>query len=238
MTSAEDSVSQIVDALEHGRLARAELTARGIGALLGRTTGHVYHHFGSLDGLLFAVMQRGYQRLADRLHAAYAQCGSLADMAEAFVEFGVTRPALYQLMFEHPFDWKALRAQGSLHAEEPGLKLWAEFVHVLARRGAKDPQASVRILVAGLHGLVSLVLTGRANVGAIDKSDREVASAMARRLADLIRSELPPQREASIREKPNEASEPAATLAPTQPGQSPRKGGAHGKHGEPRGRTQ
>jgi AcrR family transcriptional regulator len=236
MTSAEDTVSQIVEALERGRLSRAELTARGIGALLGRTTGHVYHHFGSLDGLLFMVVQRGYQRLAERLYAAFTERACLSDLAEAFVEFGVERPALYGLMFEHPFDWKALRTQDALHAEMPGMKLWHQFVSGLASLGAKEPETSARILVAGLHGLVSFVLSGRANIGAIEKTDREVALTSARRLAQMIRSDL--ANETSPKEKSHEAPQSAAPLAPAHAGKSPGQGRADRKHGKPRGRAQ
>lgn len=238
MTSAEDTVSQIVEALERGRLSRAELTARGIGALLGRTTGHVYHHFGSLDGLLFLVVQRGYQRLAEKLYAAFSKRACLGDLAEAFVEFGVARPALYSLMFEHPFDWKALRAQGAMHPDMPGLKLWGQFVSGLAQLGAKDPETSARILVAGLHGLVSFVLSGRANIGAIEKTDREVAVASARHLADLIRSELTPLTATSLKETPHEVPRAAAQATPAQPAEPPGQGRPHRKSSKPRGRTQ
>jgi AcrR family transcriptional regulator len=237
MSSAEEAVEEVLDALDRGRLSRANLTARGLGALLGHTTGHLYHHFGSLDGLLFAVVQRGYQRLGERLLAAFAERRCLGDLAEAFVDFCVARPALYGLMFEHPFDWKALRDQGALRPDMPGLSLWGQFVDGFAQLGAKDAATSTRILMAGLHGLVSFVLSGRANIGATEKTDREVAVASARRLAKLIRSELAPPTEDTKETLYEPSASPAAT-APAARKQSPGKGGAHRKHRKPRRRTQ
>jgi AcrR family transcriptional regulator len=235
MGAVEDAATQIADALEQGRMGRAELTARGLGAFMGRTTGHVYHRFGSLDGLLFAVVEVGYQRLAARLYAAFAERSSLRDLAQAFVEFGVDCPLLYGLMFEHPFDWKALRARGAFATTPPSLKLWQEFVAGLARFGVREPDVAARLMVAGLHGLVSLVLSGRANVGAIEKTDREVALSSARRLADLISADVTSQ---VSKENLHEPARAAAEAQERHAKQSPGQGRAVGKPGKPRRRSQ
>ncbi len=168
-----DPVDAILQALLAGQLGNADLTARQLGAFLGKTTGHVYHHWGSLDGLLFSVSQAGFAHLARDLGARQ---GGLEAVAVAFVDFGLAHPALYELMFERRFDWAALRAQGRLERTAlPGLGIWGALAAAI---GADE----ARLLFAGLHGLVSLAASGRANIGALTQSDRAVARSSARLL--------------------------------------------------------
>src|SRR5262245_58792825 len=117
----KDAVDRVRDALIAGRLSSADLTTRRLGALFGKTTSVVYHHYGSLDGFLFQVAQAGMAQLAERLAAVGAGGGDLADLGVAFVRFGTGAPALYELLFERRFDWAALRRAGALGAELPGL---------------------------------------------------------------------------------------------------------------------
>jgi AcrR family transcriptional regulator len=173
----QDPAEAILAALYAGELGEGDLTARQLGAFLGKTTGHVYHHWGSLDGLLFAVSQAAFARLARDLGAVSSRGGDLEDVAAAFVDFGLAHPALYQVMFERRYDWAALRAQGRLTPDaQPGLGMWGALAAAI---GADE----ARLLFAGLHGLVSLAASGRANIGALTRTDREVARASARLLA-------------------------------------------------------
>ena len=169
-------------ALARGELGIGDLTARRLGAFLGRTTSVLYHHFGSLDGFLYAVAGQGFRDLGAVLGEALA-AGEVTDVAAAFVAFGLDRPALYHVMFERRHDWDALRRAGALEGQKPGLELWDHIVSALAAAGSPAPEGDARILYAGLHGLVSLAATGRANVGDLETSDREVALASARELA-------------------------------------------------------
>ena len=164
----------------------ADLSARKLCRLLGKTTGALYHRFGSLDGLLFAVSQRGYADLTTRMQAVFRERSDLADVAEAFVEFGLDHPELYPLMFERRFDWAALRARGVFDAPVESEKLLQALACVLEQAGSADVEMDGRLLFAGLHGLVSLAASGRANVGALDRTDRDVARAAARALARRI----------------------------------------------------
>ncbi len=172
---------RVRDALLRGELELDDLTARQLGALLGKTTSVVYHHFGSLEGFLFAVSQEGFALLGERLEAALEK-GGAAEAAACFVAFGLDCPALYHLMLGRPYDWKALRAAGALEGATPGVQLWGAVATRLGAEGATDPVEDVRLLVAGLHGLVSLAATGRANVRRLEKTDRDVALQSARTL--------------------------------------------------------
>lgn len=77
----------------------------------------------------------------------------------------------------------------------PGLQLWGAIATRLGAEGAVDPVEDTRLLVAGLHGLVSLAATGRANFRRLDRSDREVALQSARALVSrLTRKTKEPRR--------------------------------------------
>jgi AcrR family transcriptional regulator len=184
--ATEAQVLHIRDALASGELGESDLTARKLGAALGKTTGAVYHHWGSLDGLLFEVSQAGFQLLLSRLSEVHELGGDLADVAEGFVTFGLDYAVLYRLMFERHFDWAALREAGAMDQAMPGVALWAGVIERLATHGSTTPDLDARLLYAGLHGLVSLAQSGRANVGALQVPDRDIAITAARALAQRV----------------------------------------------------
>lgn len=184
-----DDARRIHDALIAGDLGAEALTARGLGAFLGGTTSRVYAHHGSLDLLLHAVAQEGFRSLATRLATVLPE--GLPALAEAFVAWGLDHPVVYDLMFVRAYDWPALRAAGAF-ADAPGLALWSALQGRLAAAGSTDPTADARVLYAGLHGLVSLALGGRANVGQLGISDRDAALAAARRLATRLCPQVHP----------------------------------------------
>ncbi len=177
------AVRTIRDALASGELDAADLSARRIAGLLGKTTGVLYHHWGSLDGFLFAVAQDGYVLLSERLVAAAP--GGLAAVAEAFIEFGLDHRLLYGLMFERTWDWDSLRAAGAF-VDLPGLVLWDRVPDTLRAGGSKDPAGDGLLLHATLHGLVSLANSGRANVADLTITDRQAALRAARTMAQRI----------------------------------------------------
>jgi len=177
-----DPVLQVRDALGSGELGFDDLTARRLGSFLGKTTSVLYHHWGSLDGFLFAVSQAGMALLQERLAASLDDCGSLGDVAATFVAFGLDSPALYSLMFVHRFDWAALKRAGAMDQPMPGLMIWNTLVDRMRVCGSVDAEGDARLLYAALHGLVSLASSGRVNIGALADTDREVALASARRL--------------------------------------------------------
>jgi AcrR family transcriptional regulator len=179
----DDAVERIYQALIRRELDASDLSARRIATFLDRTTGAVYHRWASIDALLFAVGQRGFADLAARLNAAWSEKKSLAAAAEAYVAFGLDHPELYPLMFERRFDWAALRASGAFEKTTPGNQLLAGVVCLLGESGSKAPVADTRLLMAGLHGLVSFAASGRMNTGELTATDREVAIAAARDLA-------------------------------------------------------
>jgi AcrR family transcriptional regulator len=184
-TTTDDGTARVFRALERGELDASALTTRRVCALLGYTTGHLYHHYGSLDVLLAKVAELAFVKLSEQLQRVANETRDIGAVAQAFVEFGIENGALYSLMFERQVDWNTLRARGLLN-DPSGMALWRQLVSSLTELGAREPLEDARLLIAGLHGLVSFALSGRANVGALEVSDREAALRSARRLAALV----------------------------------------------------
>lgn len=178
--------ARVRDALAAGELGLEDLTARRLAAFVGKTTSVLYHHYGSLEGFLHAVAQEGFRDLESRLDAVLGATGALEDVAAAFVAYGLDRPALYFLMLERHYDWDAVRHIGRRSGSLPGVALFERIVTELQRAGSSDAETDVRLLSAGLHGLVSLAASGRANVGALDTSDRDIALRSARELTRRV----------------------------------------------------
>jgi AcrR family transcriptional regulator len=183
MSAPDLAVSRVCRALARGRLSLDALTARDLSKFVGKTTSLLYHHWGSLDGFLYAVSQAGFEELGQRFRKVIDDGGDLPNLAEAFVTFGLESPALYALMFERHYDWAALKKSGAFASPGTAHELWQSLVAALKSAGSDDPDMDARLLYSGLHGLVSLAVSGRANFGALAKTDREIALLAARRLA-------------------------------------------------------
>ncbi len=191
-----DPVERVRAALQSGELALADLTARKLGKLLDRTTSVLYRRWGCLDGFLARVAQSGMRQLAARGEGAT----TLHEVAQAYLDFALDSPDLYELMFHRRFDWQKLRAQrlsqsptGSATEcseggapDNPGLDQFVKLTQGLAALGSQDPAEDARVLFGGLHGIASLAISERANIGEIETSDHEVARRTAHRFIDTL----------------------------------------------------
>lgn len=184
MFDPDAAVQRVCVALANATLRRGDLTARRLTAFLGQSTMALYHHFGSLDGMLIRVDGAGWKRLLAELHARVADGGSAADMATAYLDFAFKHPELYWLMSEYPFDRAALREKNRLRQ---GRALWGAFVELVRRVGSRDAEGDTRILMAGLHGLVALTSSGRGDLaGTSQKREREACRESALRLVSAL----------------------------------------------------
>jgi AcrR family transcriptional regulator len=81
------------------------LTARKVAAKIGYSVGTLYLIFKNLDDLKLALNIQGITKLRSRLLEATDQISDPADqlmaMAHYYLEFGLHRPNLWRLMFEH-----------------------------------------------------------------------------------------------------------------------------------------
>jgi AcrR family transcriptional regulator len=122
----------------------------------------LYSHFANREAIVAAVAVDGFAELAARLgrarDQATGQAQVLAGVAQAYLDFGLANPALYEAMFSLstglPF--------GSPQAPAP---LHAAFAEL---RAAVEPLAGDRhldtfteVFWSALHGLVSLTRAGR-----------------------------------------------------------------------------
>ncbi len=171
-------VARVAAALAGGELSCEGLAARRVAALLGKTTGALYHHFGSLDRFLYEVAQHGWRLVAAELAPRLSEPPE--ELAEAWLRWVFAHPELYRLMADHPFHWARLRDAGAFDTEGPALGLFDALVARLALAGSPSPPDDARAIQAVLQGLASLALSGRANVREVDTPDEEVAVRVAR----------------------------------------------------------
>jgi len=184
----DEAPVQVCDALLDGTLGAPDLTARRLSAHLGKTTSVLYHHWGSLDGFLYAVSRAAMSRLGEHVLGGLTSGPELPTIAEAFVTFGIEQPVLYGLMFERRYDWDSLRAAGVFDEQGGSVDLWQALVTFFEAGGSQQADTDARVLFAALHGLVSLAHSGRANVGALSITDLEAATAAARSIANRMAS--------------------------------------------------
>jgi AcrR family transcriptional regulator len=135
------------------------LNLRQLAARAGVTPGAPYHHFASREELLRAVAEEGFERLETDLitacDAAGAEAGGrLEALGRAYVEFAVSRPGYFRVMFHGDAN--------SSGPTEPGLRafhLLRDAVLACQEAGtapAGDPGALVLTAWSAVHGFATL----------------------------------------------------------------------------------
>lgn len=135
------------------------LTLREVARAAGVSHAAPYHHFASLNQLLAALAERGFDVLGQAMEAAVAVPDTrerLLRVSQAYVDCARAHPERFRLMF------------GPLLADEnahPELKATARraFGYVLAAALAHDKQRGASLALAGwslAHGLSHLLIDG------------------------------------------------------------------------------
>ncbi|MGW2745794.1 TetR/AcrR family transcriptional regulator [Streptomyces sp. NPDC001450] len=148
-------------------LAEAEgwdaVTTRRLAAEIEYSQPVLYSHFKGKDAIMAAVVVEGCADLAAELKAARAKARgareSLAAVAKTYTSFARRRPALYDAMFTHLVDLPFATEE----APEPLRAAFGELfaaVQPIAVEG-DDPGLLTETFWAGLHGLVTLMRSGR-----------------------------------------------------------------------------
>ena len=146
------------------------VTLRGLAADLGCSPMTPYRYFENKEAIFAAVRCAAFERFASRQEAAFASqedpAARLAATGEAYFSFAREEPHAYRIMFElaQDFDpddealvdastraWRPLR-DAVVGAMEVGLL-------------AGDPETVAHLAWASLHGLVSLDLAGKLQMG-------------------------------------------------------------------------
>ncbi|MCW7944202.1 TetR family transcriptional regulator [Streptomyces hygroscopicus] len=148
-------------------LAEAEgwdaVTTRRLAAEIEYSQPVLYSHFKGKDAIMAAVAVQGFGDIAAELRAARTAAGgareALAAVGEAYTAFARRRPALYDAMFTHTVDLPFATPEAPAALREAFGEL-LEAVRPIAADG-DDPGLLTETYWAGLHGLVTLMRSGR-----------------------------------------------------------------------------
>lgn len=117
----------------------------------------LYSHFKGKDAIVRAVAVQGFRDLTARMRAARAggrtPAESLRALAEAYLDFAATRPALYDAMFVREVDLSF----GTDDTPPELREAFGEFVAVVTPVAAEDDvETLIEVLWSALHGQATL----------------------------------------------------------------------------------
>jgi AcrR family transcriptional regulator len=150
-------VRAAVELLEEG--GATELSLRAAARRAGVSTAAPYRHFADRNALLSAVAAVGYRELATDLAAAHpapTTAEDLAAIAVAYVQFALTRPGLFRVMFAEHCDSTSRERVAAVAAIH-------EYLNSIVRQvfPSADPDAMATALWGLVHGLAFLHLDGK-----------------------------------------------------------------------------
>jgi AcrR family transcriptional regulator len=147
-------------------LAEAEgweaVTTRRLAAEIEYSQPVLYQHFKGKDAIRTAVAVQGFADLAGELHEARTSAPgpreALAAVAAAYAAFAERRPVLYDAMFTRSVDlpFATPEAPAALHDAFTELHRAIESL-----AGDDDPDDLTETFWSGLHGLLTLMRSGR-----------------------------------------------------------------------------
>ncbi|MFF4762864.1 TetR/AcrR family transcriptional regulator [Streptomyces sp. NPDC001292] len=148
-------------------LAEAEgwdaVTTRRLAAEIEYSQPVLYSHFKGKDAIMAAVAVQGCAELAAEMRtareAADGTRGALAAVGEAYTAFARRRPALYDVMFTHTVDLPFATPEAPPALQEAFGELLRAVEPITAK--GEDPGLLTETYWAGLHGLVTLMRSGR-----------------------------------------------------------------------------
>jgi AcrR family transcriptional regulator len=157
--------------------AVTEVSVRAAARRAGVSTGAPYRHFADRDALLSAVAAVGYRELAAALLGAQPAprtADDLADIAIAYVQFALTRPGLFRVMFAEGCDRTNPDRVDAVAAI-------TEYVKAIARQVIPDadPEPLATAMWALVHGLAFLHLDGKLDATSADEVANRVRAAVS-----------------------------------------------------------
>jgi AcrR family transcriptional regulator len=140
------------------------LTMRKLAAAVEYAPGTIYLHFAGRDAIARELCLEGYQALWTALEPAAGIAdprARLAALAGAFVGFGLAQRETYRLiLMEEPKLLDELYRDRPIDDPDgPGTRAFLALVQAFADLGAAAPERRAEVLLATLHGIVSLKLT-------------------------------------------------------------------------------
>jgi AcrR family transcriptional regulator len=179
---------------EHGHAA---ISLRAIARRAGVSHALPKYHFGDRAGLLTAIATDGFQALGKALHEVATTADPpptdprqrVAALGRTYTLFGLTHPALFDLMFRptelHPDDPALVRAQ------HEAISVLSAAVADLAPADPSTSATPILALIswAFVHGLVVLTRDGALHT-ATNTQGPEAATALADTLTDIFCAHL------------------------------------------------
>ncbi|MEM6675715.1 MAG: TetR/AcrR family transcriptional regulator [Planctomycetota bacterium] len=145
------------------------LSTRRIASAVGCTATSIYLYFQSKDALVHALIDEGFEELNRRVLEATGGPGApherLRAAARAYVDFGLERPAYYEIMF-------MLRAEQMERYPAEAYRRARRSLEAFCELTGHTPEDALKhgtIVWATLHGLVSLLIARRVDVS-LDES--------------------------------------------------------------------
>jgi AcrR family transcriptional regulator len=165
-TPSSDIRRELVAAAEAvlAREGPAGVTVRAVAAEAGIAPMGVYNRFGGKDGLVDALLIRGF----DALRAAVASRGEpdmrerLRASGERYRQFALSSRHLYAIMFEGAIPHDAISAEAAEHAQAAfgALVAIVESAALAGVIAAPDPAETAQQIWSTVHGAVTLELQG------------------------------------------------------------------------------
>jgi AcrR family transcriptional regulator len=121
----------------------------------------LYAHFGSRDGVLAAVAIEGFKEIGVALEKARKRDkrgNAVESVAAAYLEFAVSSPALYEVMFSLNLSVTFGDPRG---ATPPELHFAFSQVLALFQAQSSKPEVASELFWASLHGIAELTRTKR-----------------------------------------------------------------------------
>ncbi len=141
---------------------RSGLSLRAVARRTGVDTMMLYRHFDTLDAIVDEVQRQHYLRFTEALRDGVAESDDeLAAFAHNFVEYGLSNPGPFRLMFATPLDTDRTVPDDKPILGEPALTLLVDLMrtHLADHEPRRDPWRAAISLWTGLHGIVHLRLS-------------------------------------------------------------------------------
>lgn len=140
------------------------ITMRALAAALDYSPATLYRYFRSKQELIREVALHGFERLEEAVEAAATvedPAQAIAESMRRYIEFGLTQPQLYRLMFQVPVESYSERELAHVGL----LSAFGRILHVNGIEagvfGAVDPDVAAAATWATMHGFVQLALDER-----------------------------------------------------------------------------
>ena len=140
------------------------VTLRAVARRVGISAPSIYPHFGDRDAILLTLTRQAFAELTERLRAPGGVDARerLIAVCDAYLDFAVSHPERYRIMFGGVFDGARAVAAGSLTVEEAtglgrdALQVVVDSLDACVQAGQSDSNDTFADAVAlwlGLHGL-------------------------------------------------------------------------------------